>query len=88
MKKSELKLLIENQRKILVSLEYYFLTAGYLPSNDESLQYHLHNLWEITDIIDDTFDLDLMSLADIIKDCQLKTGIQNMHQTNTNDTIN
>lgn len=78
MKKTDLKLLIENQRKIVVSLEYYFLASGYLPSKDEPLQYHLHNLWAITELIGESFDLDLISLPEIIKEGQLQNGINNM----------
>ncbi len=79
MKKTDLKLLIENQRKIVISLEYYFLASGYLPSKDEPLQYHLHNLWAITELIGESFDLDLISLPEIIKEGQLQNGINNMH---------
>jgi len=79
MKKTDLKLLIENQRKIVVSLEYYFLASGYLPSKDEPLQHHLHNLWAITELIGESFDLDLISLPEIIKEGQLQNGINNMH---------
>jgi hypothetical protein len=78
MKKTDLKLLIENQRKIVVSLEYYFLASGYLPSKDEPLQYHLHNLWAITELIGESFDLDLISLPEIIKEGVLQNGINNM----------
>jgi len=79
MKKTDLKLLMENQRKIVISLEYYFLASGYLPSKDEPLQYHLHNLWAITELIGESFDLDLISLPEIIKEGQLQNGINNMH---------
>ena len=79
MKKTQLKLLVENQRKIVVSLEYYFLASGYLPSKDEPLQYHLHNLWAITELIGESFDLDLISLPEIVKEGQLQNGINNMH---------
>lgn len=79
MKKTQLKLLIENQRKIVVSLEYYFLASGYLPSKDIPLQYHLHNLWAITELIGESFDLDLISLPEIVKEGQLQNGINNMH---------
>lgn len=88
MKKSELKTLIENQRKIIVALEYYFMVAGYLPSKDEPLQYHLHNLWEITDLIDKSFNLDLISLPEIIKEVQFQTGVNDMNKMNTTKFIN
>jgi hypothetical protein len=85
MTKSELKEVIDNQRKILTSLELYFLSSGMLPTTDDTMKYHLENLWAITEFIGESFNLELLSLQEIVKEGQNAIGLNNFYRMNVND---
>jgi hypothetical protein len=67
MKRSELKDVLDEQRYFMISLNIDLYKMGVIPSRSQIIENFLVQIWNITEQIGDSFDLDLNSIQDIEK---------------------
>ena len=85
MKKTELKEVLESQRYFLVALQMYLLKLGLFPSQDGLLEMNLDYLWNTTEVIGNSLNIELLNMEEIIRHGNEMIALNQMYSMEIHD---
>lgn len=90
MTKTELKEVIDSQRYFLVALQMYLLKIGLFPTQDGLLEMNLDYLWNTTEVIGRSLNIQLADIQEIVKHGNELIALNQLYSMDVNDktTIN